>query len=268
MTDGTQKTSELRQKIISKLISFGYVQDSNGKFKPPNSLDKNSIRIFHEDRRYHVLHSNREWINKKEEKIFDFFANGEDIDVNSISPKLIEVQKTLWHRDLFRYVTYLWSIPVSQGYGRRMRYLVMDSSNNKLIGIFGLSDPVIGLKTRDDWIGWSKDQKEDRLWHILDAYILGAVPPYNILLGGKIVAALLTCNEVRHDFRRKYENRKAVISGKKRKGHLVLVTTNTAIGHTRKLKLSCSFLCGIYTINSTPTYAPFLPRSTILISGV
>ena len=51
--------------------------------------------------------------------------------------------------DLFRAATLLWSVPVSRGYGRRMRYLVMDESNNKLIGLFALGDPVFNLKSRD-----------------------------------------------------------------------------------------------------------------------
>lgn len=233
--DETPQALELRQKIIHKLLSFGYEHQSNGEFKPPDSIDKSSIRLFHEDRHRHIIQSNKDWIIKNEEKIFNFFANGDDIDISSISPQLVKVQDKPKYQELFRYATYLWSIPVSQGYGRRMRYLVMDSSNNKLMGIFGLTDPVIGLKARDDWIGWSKDQKEDRLWHTLDAYVLGAVPPYNIILGGKIVAALTTCNEIREDFRKKYENKKAVISGKKRKGNLALVTTNTALGKSSML---------------------------------
>ncbi len=235
MVDKTQHAQELRQKIIHKLLSFGYVPLSNGELKPPDSIDKSSIRVFHEDRHRHVLQFNKEWIIKHEEKVFNYFANGDDIDISSISPKLVNVQDNRRNQDLFRYATYLWSIPVSQGYGRRMRYLVMDSSNNKLIGIIGLTDPVIGLKARDDWIGWTRNQKEDRLWHTLDSYVLGAVPPYNLLLGGKVVAALLTSNEIRNDFRKKYENKKAVISGKKRKGHLVLVTTNTALGKSSML---------------------------------
>ncbi|MFZ3166730.1 MAG: Druantia anti-phage system protein DruA [Candidatus Methanoperedens sp.] len=235
MVDETQQAQELRQIIFRKLLSFGYVYQSNGELKPPDSTDKNSIRVFHEDRHRHVLQSNKEWIIKHEEKVFNYFANGDDIDISSISPKLINVQDIQRNQDLFRYATYLWSIPVSQGYGRRMRYLVMDSSNNKLIGIIGLTDPVIGLKARDDWIGWTRNQKEDRLWHTLDSYVLGAVPPYNLLLGGKIVAALLTSNEIRNDFKKKYENKKAVISGKRRKGHLALVTTNTALGKSSML---------------------------------
>ncbi|HID29696.1 MAG TPA: DUF4338 domain-containing protein, partial [Desulfobacterales bacterium] len=85
------------------------------------------------------------------------------------------------------------------------------------------------------WIGWTKEQKENRLWHVLDAYILGAVPPYSELLGAKLVASLITSNEVRDDFREKYEGKPAVISGKVREGHLVLVTTNTALGKSSVL---------------------------------
>jgi hypothetical protein len=37
--------------------------------------------------------------------------------------------------------------------------------------------------------------------NVLDAYVLGAVPPYNRLLGGKLVAAMLRTKEVRDAFR-------------------------------------------------------------------
>ncbi len=34
-----------------------------------------------------------------------------------------------------------------------MRYLVYDRNNDKLIGIFALTDPVFNLRVRDAWIG-------------------------------------------------------------------------------------------------------------------
>ena len=42
-----------------------------------------------------------------------------------------------------------WSIPISAGYGRRLRFVIYDEANGKLIGLFGLGDPVFGLGPRD-----------------------------------------------------------------------------------------------------------------------
>ncbi len=71
-----------------------------------------------------------------------------------------------------RYASLTWSVPVSNGYGRRMRFLVFDASNDKLMGLLALGDPVYNLRVRDQWIGWSVEQKNARLWHVMDAYVL------------------------------------------------------------------------------------------------
>jgi Druantia protein DruA len=39
---------------------------------------------------------------------------------------------------------------VSRGYGRRMRFLIWDQSNEKLIGLIVLGDPVFNLRVRDE----------------------------------------------------------------------------------------------------------------------
>ena len=133
---------------------------------------------------------------------------------------------------LFRYASLHWSIPVSSGYGRRLRFLVLDQSTDKLIGLFGLGDPVFGLKDRDDWVGWDKEERRERLHHVLDAYVLGAVPPYSFLLCGKLVALLAASNEVRETFRRKYAGSSSLIQGRKLSGHIALVTTTSALGRS------------------------------------
>jgi len=199
-TDLSPEAIELKSKVIRQLLTFGFKYEECS-LKPPYTEDKDAIRQLHSDRQKYVLLSNRNWILNNEDKIFGYFANGDEISPEAIEPELHEIRGTGWQSDLFRYATYLWSVPVSRGFGRSMRYLVMDKSNDKLMGIFGLTDPVIGLKDRDEWIGWTKEQKENRLWHVLDAYILGAVPPYSELLGAKLVASLTTSNEVRDAFR-------------------------------------------------------------------
>ena len=113
-----------------------------------------------------------------------------------------------------------------------MRFLVEDESNGKLIGILGLGDPVYSLHDRDQWIGWDSETKKDRLYHVMDAFVLGAVPPYSKLMCGKLVAMLATSNTVRKAFRIRYGSRAALISGQVRKPYLALVTTTSALGRS------------------------------------
>jgi hypothetical protein len=122
-----------------------------------------------------------------------------------------------------------------------MRYLVWDDSNNKLIGLFALGDPVFNLKVRDDWIGWTVEERRQRLVDVLDAYVLGSVPPYNMLLGGKLVACLAGTAEMRQDFAAKYAKSKGLISKKRKRPSLCLVTTTSALGRSavyNRLKLN------------------------------
>jgi hypothetical protein len=103
---------------------------------------------------------------------------------------------------LFRLATLTWSVPVSEGYGRRMRFLVWDDSIGRLMGVIALCDPVFNRNVRDSAIGWGVEDRKDRLVNVMDAYVLGALPPYNSLLCGKLVACLVRTEEVRDCFAR------------------------------------------------------------------
>jgi hypothetical protein len=134
--------------------------------------------------------------------------------------------------NLFRMATLLWSVPVSRGYGRRLRYLIIDQNNRKLIGLLALGDPVFNLRCRDQWIGWDLNQRVERLAFVLDAYVLGSVPPYSMLLGSKLVGALVASSEIRQDFRQRYARKEGLISGRRKDPYLVLVTTTSALGRS------------------------------------
>jgi len=161
-----------------------------------------------------------------------FIANGREVVPSKISPKVILVEPDSVHELLFRYASLHWSIPVSPGYGRRLRFLVIDENNGKLIGLFGLGDPVYALQARDQWIGWNSRAKADRLYHLMDAYVLGAVPPYSPLLCGKLVAMMVCSNEVRDAFRRKYAGHESLIRKETRPPYLVMITTTSALGRS------------------------------------
>ena len=134
--------------------------------------------------------------------------------------------------NLFRFASLLWSIPVSQGYGRRLRYLVRDRSNGKLIGIFALGDPVFNLRVRDEWIGWNQAGRRERLVNLMDAYVVGAVPPYTSLLGGKLVASLIASQEVGSKFQERYGGTEGLISKRHKQARLTLVTVTSALGRS------------------------------------
>ncbi len=226
-------SGSIKNLIYKELKEAGFKLKKNS-IEPPNLNNKKKLRRAHQSAKLHLLIQNKEWILKNEKKLIDYFANGEEVIPENINPELVLVD-TQEKSDLFRYASYTWSIPLSNGFGRRLRYLVMDKSNNKIIGVIGLTDPVIGLKVREDFIGWDTLQKERKLWHVMDIYAFGAVPPYSYLLGGKLVATLATSERIRRDFMKKYSSGRSVITkknSKSRKGGLLLLTTTGAFGES------------------------------------
>lgn len=227
------RRAELRERLIEGLEDSGFVICGN-RVTPPTYPDKESVRAMYVDQRRAFVKDRSELLVRLERRALSVFAAGDEVDPTEVRPRIELVTKPR-QADIFRYACLLWSIPVSQGYGRRMRFLVFDDANDKLIGVFALSDPVYCLNVRDVWIGWDDQAKRRRLWHAMDAYVLGAVPPYSFLLGGKLIALLATSNEVREHFVARYRGRRSGILGLVREPHLVLLTTTAALGRSSML---------------------------------
>jgi len=222
--------NSLRQTLLESLLRQGFTL-ADGQLVPPDPSCKDNIRQLYAHLRTERLQEAGSWLLSVEGKVLPYFANGPEVDVERIRPRL-ELVDTKFKADLFRYASLLWSVPVSAGYGRRMRFLVFDEHNNKLIGLFALGDPVYNLRVRDQWIGWDVPEKNERLYHVMDAYVLGAVPPYSYLLGGKLVALLTASDGVRDMFRERYTRQPSVIRKVVREPHLVLLTTTSALGRS------------------------------------
>lgn len=220
---------ELRHSIIEILESQGYVVNA-GQIEIPEGLTKDDYRRMSQLAVAKKLAASGPALRRYEHKLIGYIANGREVCPDKISPKLVLVQPDSEEELLFRYTSLHWSIPVSSGYGRRLRFLVLDESNGKLIGLFGLGDPVFSLKDRDEWIGWDREAKRSRMYHLMDAFVLGAVPPYSGLLCGKLVAMLALSNEVREAFRSKYSGHVSLIKKQKREPILAMLTTTSALG--------------------------------------
>ena len=224
-------TPHLRQRIIASLEEQGFVLSSDGCLQPIVD-DKDAIRALHETARRASIDRARSGLRRHEDKLIQRFAAGADLDVHAIRPRLVEIAADSEDELLFRYARLHWSIPISAGYGRRLRFLVVDEVNDKLIGLFGLGDPVFAIGPRERWIGWDQTAKKARLRHVMDAFLVGAVPPYSSLLCGKLVAMLMTSGKVRRAFKRKYGGTDSLITNRTFDGSLALITTTSALGRS------------------------------------
>ena len=222
---------ELKKLIVNSLEEQGFIIEDD-QIKLPPDLDKRKIRELHKMAIQHKIDNAGIELKRKEKILIQFIALGKEINPQKIKPCLVEVSPNSLDELLFRYASLHWSIPVSSGYGRRLRFLVMDAYHEKLIGLIGLGDPVFSLKARDEWVKWGHEEKRQRLRYVMDAFVLGAVPPYSYLLCGKLVAMIVASNEVREAFRKKYGEKRSLIQMKKHDGRLAMITTTSALGRS------------------------------------
>jgi len=221
------------------LTKLGFHKNSDGLLEI-SGPGKDVIRSLHSGQRADRLAQNKDFIKERSADLLKHFATGREVDPAKISPVLQRVRADTKESDLFRLAALTWSVPVSNGFGRRMRYLVWDKHNDKLIGLVAIGDPVFNLSVRDRLIGWDSKARGERLVNIMDAYVLGAVAPYNALLAGKLVASLVRTRDVYDDFQKTYGDTTGIISGKEKKARLLAVMTSSSLGRSsiyNRLKL-------------------------------
>jgi hypothetical protein len=93
--------------------------------------------------------------------------------------------------------------------GRNVKIYVKDRLSGKLLGQISLASDVTALGVRDNFIGWSKDNKfvDGKLNNTTIASTIVCTQPlgYNFL-GGKLIAMMTTTPEVRAYWKSKYDN--------------------------------------------------------------
>jgi len=221
----------LKRSLRAHLRQLGFAKNDAGELVLPG-VGKDVIKRMHRGQRRERLAAAQPFLARSLERALPSFADGSEIDPAKIRLRLRLIKSDTPESDLFRVATLTWSVPVSAGFGRRMRYLVWDEGHDRLAGVFALGDPVYNLSVRDTLIDWTVDDRAKRLVGILDAYVLGAVPPYNFLLGGKAVACLIRSRDVFGDFERLYSQSVGVISKQAKRAALVAVTTTSSMGRS------------------------------------
>ena len=92
--------------------------------------------------------------------------------------------------------------------GRNMYYLVIDKVTGKYLGVICITGDFLDLTPRDDYIGWTREQRSRVDGPLLNSCIGSSIVPTQPLghdyVGGKLLALLCLSDTVQEDWKRRY----------------------------------------------------------------
>ena len=226
----------LKQEIENVLRQQGYRLYPNGFFLDVQSKDflsdkLTSLRNTHELAKMERIAGQKKFIQDNADFIQSQMVDGNDLSVEKIEPVLLTVKTTSNEEKIFRWWNYVWwSLPYEKAYGRQMRYVVWDKYHKAPIGLIGLQSPILSWAPRDTYLNIPTNKKDYWINQSMNIQRLGAIPPYNRILGGKLVAMLVTSDNVRLDFKKKYHEKETLMLCRKIPADLLFVTTTGAFG--------------------------------------
>jgi len=209
-----RKVGELREKVTRYFQDLGF--SINPHLKPKKS-DKSFLRILHQKRRLEKLKKYRYFLESYYPAVREYYRNSTEINPEDIQLeiKFIDRKKNPEDYALFKWWNLVWwSLPYERSVGRRIYYMLFDVNHNLPFGLVVLQSPVMYCKARDEYLGITKENRDYWINQSLYGQRVGALPPYNEILGGKMVAMSLSSTEIRKKYRKKYANKKT--SKKKR----------------------------------------------------
>lgn len=247
--------SQLRDSIVKSCADFELsIRDGN----------KDYLRALHERAKMNEPGVDGRKVRALYAKYAHLFRKGDEIDPGKIKPVLHMAPLGSNWGDLFVVTRSLWSMPYNKGYGRRLRFVIFDEYHEAVIGIIGLQSPPADLGCRDDLFDYPEGRKLDMVNCTMDAYAVGAIPPYSFLLAGKLCAGLISSDFVRQAYWRQYAGKKTEMQGASIRQPLVAVTTTSAFGrssmynrlrhHDRKLAEPIGYTLGYGTLHLEHLY--------------
>ena len=223
-----QSQRKLRERIIQALKEQGFKINPHVR---PKRYSKVTYRRIQQKAKFEQLSLHKNFLVDSINKVKNYCRDGSEIIPERISLELREVRSGSFEEVLFKWWNLIWwSIPFQRSYGRQMRFLLWDITHDAPFGLICLQSPVLKMSVRDNYLGIPNDELDIWINKSMNAQRVGALPPYNELLGGKMVALTLSCNEIREAYRRKYKNHITIIKGRKLKPELLFITTTSAFG--------------------------------------
>lgn len=221
--------TNLKNKVISVLKKQGYRVNNDGFVLKDDSREvKREAHTFAKAER---ICKSEQFVLNNIDLVKEYLIDGKKLDIDKIDPEIIEVKERTDYETIFRWWNLVWwSLPYERAYGRQIRLVVWDKYHNAPIGLIGLQSPILSWSVRDNHLGIKSEDRDYWVNQSMSAQRLGALPPYNYVLGGKLVASLMTTDKVRKIFEKKYRDQKTIIKKRKLPSRLLFITTTGAYG--------------------------------------
>lgn len=172
-----------------------------------------------------VMH-NRELIKKHSVSL-------DEINPMEIELDLVQVKAGSYEEKIFRWWNLTWwSVPYQRAFGRQMRFILWDRTHDAPFGIISLTSPILKQAVRDRSLCIPRESLDYWVNRSMYAQRVGALPPYNELIGGKMVALSLGSNEISNAYNEKYKGKETLMVKRSIDSKLLFVTTTSAFGRS------------------------------------
>mgnify|MGYP000229625936 FL=1 len=131
-------------------------------------------------------------------------------ELESLNPTIVHVTPgSAYEQDWLMLRLFCHTMEYAQTPGRFVKLLITDGNvdNPRYLGAVSISSDVILITVRDNYIGWTADNKlkDKRLVHSAIGSCIMSTQPFGYnFLGGKLVAALITTSKTREIWKKLY----------------------------------------------------------------
>ncbi len=227
------KKNEINEDSLRTQINQ-YLMIQGFKINPHLRVEdnkKSTLKKIHQRKRKEKIKLHNKSLAKNIKIAKKYSISGKDLEPEKIDLELIEINSNSFYSKLFFWWNLMWwSLPYDQPVGRQMRFLLWDNHHDCPFGLFYLQSPPLRSAVRDNYLEINNKNVDYWINQSLYGQRIGAIPPYNELLGGKMVALSLTANEVRDSYENKYQNKKTLLKKRKLPTKLLFTTTTSAYG--------------------------------------
>ena len=196
----------------------------------PASSSKAGLRRIHNMRRVEQIIRHKQRLRRIFPIVREYAVDTDKLRPENIRLRLVPVENGSREAELYFWWNLVWwSVPYEPSIGRQMRFILWDEGHNAPFGLLGLQSPPLHLGVRDRFLGLKSSLLDFWVNQSMSAHRIGALPPYNMMIGSKMVALAASSAEIRIAYASKYKLKKH-LRGRILPPRLLFVTTTSAFG--------------------------------------